>query len=195
MVDPVSTQDAVQCSSSHLRCLPVAENPRNEAEGRTTNHRSFAFRCTPVIQGAGQGGSLLGACAWWPYPQTAQQIPLSATFPILFHLWRINSMEHMGGCYFPVEGRSHFWVANFAEPRLLLPGAPSMCRRGSWWNMASAFPRMGTMGFGKSTSDTAWLASFTLLFSSVICHLMKKVFWLSPSHRLTMGSKHAGHLK
>lgn len=78
------------------------------------------------------GVSLLGVCVQCPYPQPAQQLPLSATFPILFNLWRINSMGHMGGCHLPMEGRSHFWVADSAEPCLLLPGTPGMCRRGSW---------------------------------------------------------------
>lgn len=170
MVDPVSTQDAVQGPSSHPRCLPMAGNPRNTAEGRTTNQRSFAFCCAPVVQGVGDGCVIAGVCVRCPYPQPAQQLPLSATFPILFNLRRIKSMEHMRGCHFPVEGRSHFWVADSAEPCLLLPGSPGMCRKGNWQSIASAFPMMGTMGFSQSTPDTVCLTRF-LHTAFLICDM------------------------
>ena len=78
MVAPVSTQDAAQCSSSHLRCLPVAGNPRNTAEGRPTNQRSFAFCCAPVIQGVGDGCVIAGCvCVRGPCVCVCVCVPLS----------------------------------------------------------------------------------------------------------------------
>lgn len=105
-------------------------------------------------------------------------------------------MEHMGGCHFPVEGRSHFWVADSTEPCLLLPGTPSMCRKGSWRSMASAFPMMGTMGFRQSTPDTVCLTCF-LHTAFLICDMPsdEKGFLIISKAQIHRGKQACGPLE